>query len=156
MFWAWPACRPLAEQSGPAEQLSEPSYSPCLCDWVMERRASRKVEKTLPKEVKTPKEAEKQGVGGREKKRRKMENGMNGALTSYLTRRSAPPSSFHFVISALASMSSLNDHSAIGSLYIFRDRPLSDDTSKKESKYSNLPLCMSCFHMTEYDETFVN
>ena len=44
-----------------------------------------------------------------QKKRRKMENGRYGALTSYLTRRSAPPSPFHFVIPALASTSSLHE-----------------------------------------------
>ena len=38
-----------------------------------------------------------------------MGNEMNGALTSYLTRRPVPPSSFHFVIPALAPMSSLDD-----------------------------------------------
>ena len=30
--------RPPAEQSGSAEQLSEPSYFLCLCDWIMERK----------------------------------------------------------------------------------------------------------------------
>ena len=33
--WAWPAFgRLLSTSYGPAEQLSEPSYSPCLWDWV--------------------------------------------------------------------------------------------------------------------------
>ena len=38
-----------------------------------------------------------------------MRNGRNGAMASYLTRRPAPPSPFHFVIPALAPMSSLDD-----------------------------------------------
>ena len=47
-------------ENSPAEQLSEPCYSPCLCDWVVEREKK----KTKPhKEVKTPKEA-KEWVGG--------------------------------------------------------------------------------------------
>ena len=47
--------------------------------------------------------------GSLRRKRGKMRNGRNEALTSYLTKRPAPPSPFHFVISALAPTSSLNE-----------------------------------------------
>ena len=39
-----------------------------------------------------------------------MKNEKNETMIFYLTRRSVFSSFFHFVISALASMSSLNDH----------------------------------------------
>ena len=43
------------------------------------------------------------------KKKRKMKNEMDETLTSYLTRRSVLSSLFHFVIPALAPMSSLDE-----------------------------------------------
>ena len=43
------------------------------------------------------------------KKRRKMRNEMNETLIFYLTKRSVSSSLFHFVISALAFMSSLDE-----------------------------------------------
>ena len=51
--------RLLSNSYGPAQQLSESSNSPCLCDWVHGAKPPQKEVKTEPpKKMKTPKEAE--------------------------------------------------------------------------------------------------
>ena len=49
--WAWPAFgRLLSTPYGPAEQLSEPSYSPVLAIEFMERKSSERGENKVSEE----------------------------------------------------------------------------------------------------------
>ena len=110
MFWAWSIFdRSLSKV---IQQSSFQSLATSLVSatelWSEEQSLEKRNLQTED-EKKAPKNAEnKKWVNGK-KKRRKMKNEMNETLISYLTRRSISSSFFHFVISALALMSSLNE-----------------------------------------------
>ena len=115
MFWTWSICKQwfckakwlcrvdFAEQSDSAEQLSKSSYFFCLCDWILKRR------KNLQRRWKRRRKSKNKKWMNEQKKKRKMKNEMKRTMIFYLTKRSIFSSFFHFVIFALAFMSSLNE-----------------------------------------------
>ena len=73
-----------------------------------------------------------------------MGSGNDGALTSYLTRRPAPSSPFHFGIPALAPTSSLDDLSALSAYArLARDLPRRQWTEWRDPE-SELDVYREC------------
>ena len=67
--------RPPAEQSGPTEQLSEPDYSPCFCDWIMKRKKiSERDENKISKKNESAEKTENKKWMDETKKETKNEN----------------------------------------------------------------------------------